>query len=216
MKRIGNWVVKLGAMWIGLIVCFLIGIIAVNAKNEIIYTFYLTIAIPIVLYLIQFVLIVMRDNNGFNIDICMKNKTEEKIIWHLPDMLGKTEGTYLVVENVGKVDIFETFLKIEKIDGGVLWYEILDYLPIGKKFAIKVPYEIKEIDKVVVSGSLQTEMRTKKFSGTKSCDGKSYIFSNVKMFEKEKDAIIYEHERVGFKTLERFFAVGDEKESIYG
>lgn len=145
-------------------------------------------------------------NRGVDIDTYfIVDSKQNDIIWKNSVISEVDQNSYLVVQNTGHVDIYEFFIKIKKIDGGVFLWRIEEHLLTNKKCIVKIPCDHKEICEIVISGELLTESKTKRFFNKQSSNGEKTIFSSIENFEKEKDSIIHEHGIKNFVSLERVY-----------
>jgi len=111
----------------------------------------------------------------------------------------------LCVKNTGKIDIFSLYVKVEKNDGAVGWFEVPEMLNVENECIICVPYKKENIKEITLTCNIPTECRTKKYNGLQSGNQKFAIFSNVVYYENEKYAIYHEKGFNVFERMERFF-----------
>lgn len=204
MKRLKQWFVKLDTIWIMLFALVILVYAYTREADASIKLYYTTFGIPIFLFLLQNALAKKQENNYCNIDLCMKEKIEDKMIWKLRNDDFQENTVYLCIRNTGKIDIFSIYIKVSKNDGGIGWFQIPEMLNTEKEYIVRVPYKKETIKEIVLSCSVQTECRTKKFNGIKSGNENMTIFSNSELLEAEKYAIYHEMGFDVFERMERF------------
>lgn len=206
MKRIKKWFQKQDIYVILYCLCVIISVLVGILKDVLFAGLCSVFILPFLMYLLQNIMEKKQNNRSADVDIYFIYKLKQsEVIWQNPLVSESNNKTYLVVENTGHIDIYEFFIKIEKTDGGIFWWRIEDHLLTNKKCIIKIPCDCSEISKIVISGDLLTESKTKQFFGKHSCNGEKIIFSKIKNNETEKDSIIYEHGISEFIQLERVY-----------
>lgn len=187
------------------ILCVFLALI-MEISNAIFKGFYSIFALPFLGYLLKNAVEIKQLNRGVDIDInFIEDPKQNDIIWKDSALSEMDRNSYLVIQNTGHIDIYEFFIKIKKIDGGVFLWRIEEHLLTNKKCIVKIPCDHKEIYEIVISGDLLTESTTKRFYGRKSSNCGKTIFSGIENFEKEKDSIIHEHDIKNFVSLERAY-----------
>ena len=205
VKKLEKCFLKLDTIWIilgGLVFLIYAYVIEADASMKLFYT---SIIIPFYWNLLQNILIKKQENNYCNVDLYMKEKVEDEIIWKLRADNSQENITYLCIKNTGKIDIFSIYIKVIKNDGTIGWFHIPEMLNAEKKCDVCVPYTKDSIKEIVLSCSVQTEYKTKKFNGIKSGNEDMTIFSNSELFDSEKYAIHHEKGFDVFERMERFF-----------
>lgn len=206
MKRFKKWIRSLNAYSIICVLCMMIVMIMAIFKNDLIIQVCGIFLFPFFLYVLGNLIEHMQRNRSADFDIyCVKKIKKGKIVWHEPSVTKSSNKTYLVVENTGKVDIYELYFEIHKVDGGLFLYKIDNSIFPNKKYRVRIPCACSEISKIAITGDLVAASKTKVFSNEKSCDGKKTIFSKMKNSNNEKASVVNEHGIAEFKTLERKF-----------
>ena len=206
MKRVEKWFQKQDTYMILYFMCVLIALIIGMLTNITLAGLCSVFILPFLMYLLQNVMEKKQMNRGADIDTYfIADSKQNDIIWKNSAISEMNQNSYLVVQNTGHVDIYEFFIKIKKIDGGVFLWRIEEHLLTNKKCIVKIPCDHKEICEIVISGDLLTESKTKRFYGKQSSNGEKTIFSSIENFEKEKDSIIHEHGIKNFVSLERVY-----------
>ena len=206
MKKIEKWIRKQETHMILLALLTLISLAAVYWLDDNIKLFYTIFAIPIMTFLLKEAYDQALINRGCDMNIQFEQKFDrQKSVWQEANMTQMDKSTYMTIENSGRVDIYEIFLKISKRDGGIYWYKIQEYLLADRSFVLKVPCDYREIREVVISGDVIAGSKTKRFSGSQSGNGEIVTFSKVINCEGEKESITHEHQIGEFVCLERFW-----------
>lgn len=204
MKKINKWIVKQDTLVVIIVVTFILLIVAEIDTSVLIKNTCTIICIPILLYLVQNLVEVKRNNDAYNVDLYLKENNTCNIIWKCQTINYSEEITYVCIKNIGAVNIFPVYLKILKEDGKAEWYVINDKFNINEERMICIPDKIDEIKEVWISCGLQSECRTKKYNGIKSGNSDMIIFSNVEVLSDEKYAVVHEKGTDIFKKMERF------------
>lgn len=161
---------------------------------------------PLFTFVLQSVMTKKQENRNYNIELLMSDSTEKSIVWKNASDNATENVSYLEIVNTGQLSVYEIFLKVTKNDNSHIWLEITENLKTDTSVVIKVPYKRETIKEVTITCDLQTECRTKRYSGYQSCgQDDKYIFSKIDRFDEEKYSIMYEDECKGFESLERFW-----------
>ena len=205
MKRLKKWFGKLDVVIIMIIFWVVLGAIIFNAKDETVKSLLTLILLPFWSLLLQDAMMKKQENNNFNIDLTLKDEIQNEIVWKLRSDNSQEDIVYLCVKNTGKIDIFSLYVKVEKNDGAVGWFEVPEMLNVENECIICVPYKKENIKEITLTCNIPTECRTKKYNGLQSGNQKFAIFSNVVYYENEKYAIYHEKGFNVFERMERFF-----------
>lgn len=204
MNRLKKWVVKLDTVWIIFICIVFLVFVSTLEMDASIKSIYTLLGIPVFLFILQNVMQKKQENNCYNVDLYMKENVENEIIWRLRTDNSQNDIAYLCIKNTGKIDIFSMYIKVTKNDGAIGWFQISEMLNIDKECVVCVPYRKENIKEIVLTCSVQTECRTKKFNGIQSGNQNMTIFSNSELLDAEKYAIYHEKGFDVFEKMERF------------
>ena len=141
MKRLKKWFGKLDVVIIMIIFWVVLGAIIVNAKDETVKSLLTLILLPFWSLLLQDAMMKKQENNNFNIDLTLKDEIQNEIVWKLRSDNSQEDIVYLCVKNTGKIDIFSLYVKVEKNDGAVGWFEVPEMLNVGNECIICVLYK---------------------------------------------------------------------------
>ncbi|MGN1275376.1 MAG: hypothetical protein ACI4UK_00100 [Floccifex sp.] len=206
MKRVEKWFQKQDTYEILFFLCVLIAFFTGVFENKMSAGVYSVFILPFLIYLLKNAVEKKLLNRGADIDTYfITNPKQNDIIWKDLAISEMDQNSYLVIENTGHVDMYEFYIKIKNIDGGVFLCKIEEHLLTNKKCIVKIPCGCREISEIVISGDLLTENKTKRFYGKQSSNGEKTIFSSVENCEKEKDSITHEHGITDFVRLERVY-----------
>jgi hypothetical protein len=205
MKRLKKWFMKLDDVWVMLLGLVFFVFASITITDASVRSFCTLTGIPIYLFLLQNVMLKKQENNYFNIDLFLKENIENEIVWKLRTDNSQDEKVYLSIKNTGEINIFSSYIKILKNDGAIGWFQVPEMLNVNKECVVCVPYKKESIREIVVTCSIQTESKTKKYNGLQSGKQNITIFSNVEMYEAEKYAIYHERGFDVFDKMERFW-----------
>lgn len=205
MKKLNKWFIKMDMLLIMLVMIGLLVVVGCLETNPVLSSLISGFTIPLYYYLFQIMLQSRQKNNFFNIDINLLYGVENEIVWRSPSDIMTEDISYLRVNNIGKIDVFQLYLKIIKHDGAVGWFEIDEDLNTGSACILKIPYKIETIKEIDITCKMQAETRTRKFCGCQSRHGNEVIFSKIERYEGEKYAVYHEKGFDVFEKLERFW-----------
>lgn len=194
MNKICKWLEKQDKTYIILLV--LVGLTVWNKliDDTIMNIVFSTIMLPLFVWMFQIFMKKSINNNEFNIEVEMSKERQDKIIWKLENEEDKNDYSYIVVRNVGGINIYTLFFKIYDYKNIVNYYKITEALQVDDKIFVRVPYKLEEIKEVIVTCELPGEYRTKRFYGVKSGDEYNTIFGQRDMITIRKKAIVYDKE----------------------
>ncbi len=176
----------------------------INILNVAVITLYSSVAIPMVYYMLQLSLIKKMENKDCNIDVVLKEKADEGIIWRVRTNSLTKNKTFLVFRNTGKLVMYELHIEVKTHDGLVGRYYVVEKLTPDNEHVVQVPFERGDIKEIITTYDLQIDNRTKVFNGTQSGNDDGYILSNIEIRDAEKNAIYHDIGFEAFEKLERF------------
>ena len=205
IRKFEKWLSKRDYVWIVLAIITIYAILMEVETDGVIKIICSSVAFPVMFYLLQIAIKKKQENNYYNIDFYMIEDIEGKMIWKSRVDNSKDDIVHLVIKNTGRVDIFSLYIKVSKHDGTVGLFNYCEMLKTDEECIVRIPYKRECIKEIVISSTLLTESRTKKFNGTQSEHENMYIFSNVELFQEQKYAVNNEFRLHKFQKLERFW-----------
>lgn len=199
MKRIDKWFNRQDRLEIIMILVAVLILILNLQQDPIIQNIYSVLAIPIMLFILQIFLRQKFDNGEYNIDINLTNNIENEVIWRTENEGEIDNYSYLVINNIGEINVYSVYLKIENYRNIIGYYEIQENLRKNEKWYIRIPNKYEDIKEITVSCELPGECRTKRFWGLKSGNEEMTIFAKSERKNIEKEAVKNEK---GFERAE--------------
>jgi len=192
IKLVKNWIEK-QEIYMVLFGVLAIFIICKEMSTDVIFRSFISIIIlPVFVWLIQIIMKRIISNNEFNIDVCLTTEVNSEVIWKLENEGDATKYSYILLENIGDINIYSLYIKVSSYTNTNNYYIIKEDLYRGKKKYVRVPYTLQDIKEISVSCGLPAEIRTKRFYGLKSGDNRCTIFGKCERVETKKKAIIFE------------------------